>query len=166
MTTRIDNAIVEVDLHHTTDVNGEFDSVRIGDGTNLLDINGDGSINVVVGEAPDEEVVNEFAEIGPIVAASPTTILTYPVPALKDLFISRIDVSGENVAKYEVLINGTPIARKRTYFGGNLNETFDFTVGSRRGLPAEAGDIITVVVVHERPFSGAFDARLQGLLKG
>ncbi len=166
MTTRIDNAIVEVDLHHTVDVNGEFDSVRIGDGTDLLEINPDGSFNVVVGEAPDEEDINEFAETAAIVANVVTNILTYAVPPTQELFITRIDVSGGNIATYEVYIDGDLVARKRTYFGGNLSESFDFSLSSRRGLSVQAGDIIIVKVSHERPFTAVFEARLQGLLKG
>lgn len=165
-TTRIDNAQISADLDHTTDVLGHFDSVRIGDGTDLLQINPDGSLNVVIGEAPDESIVNEFAETAPIAANAITTILTYAVPAGKELFLSRIDVGGGNIGTYEVFIDGDLIARKRTYFGGNLNETFDFSVSSRRGLPVETGEIITVTVVHDRPFNAVFESRLQGLLKG
>lgn len=46
MTTRIDNAVIDVDLHHTLDNNGRFDSVRVGDGTNILSVEPDGSINI------------------------------------------------------------------------------------------------------------------------
>ena len=166
MTTRIDNAIVEVDLHHTTDVNGMFDSVRIGDGTDLLAINSDGSINTVAGEAPDEEAINVFQEAVGVANSAETTILTYSVPSGRTAFLSRIDVGGENIARYEVYIDSDLIARKRTYWGNGLGESFDFSLSSRRGLQVEPGEIITVKVIHERPFSGTFEARLQGLLKG
>lgn len=166
MTTRIDNAIVEVDLHHTVDVQGNFDSVRIGDGTDLLEIDPSGAIPVIVQEATDEEPINVFNEVPAIANGAETTILTYPVPAGKTAFLSRIDVSGENIARYEVYVDGDLIARKRTWHGQGLNDTFDFTLSARRGLRVEAGEIIEVKVLHERPFAGVFEARLQGLLKG
>lgn len=166
LSTRIDNAIIEVDLHHTVDVNGRFDSVRIGDGVDLLEINPDGSLNVVVGEDTDEEPINVFEESLAIPNGANTTLMIYVVPVSKTLFLSRIDVSGENIARYEVYIDGDLIARKRSYFGDSLNQTFEFGLSSRRGLQVEAGETITIKVLHGRPFSGAFEARLQGLLKG
>lgn len=166
MTTRIDNAIVEVDLHHTVDVQGNFDSVRIGDGTDLLDIDPSGAIPVIVQDAADETAINEFSEALLVVNGLETTILTYTVPPGKTAYLSRIDVSGENIARYEVYVDAELIARKRTWFGQGLNDTFDLTLSSRRGLVVQPGEIIRVKVIHERPFPATFEARLQGMLKG
>ena len=57
-TTKIDNAQIDVSLDHTIDVMGHFDSVRIGDGQYLLDINPDGSINTVVVNAKKYKILN------------------------------------------------------------------------------------------------------------
>ena len=52
MTTRIENAVIEVDLSHTLGVDGKYDSVRIGDGFDELQIYkafgnpSDGSISI------------------------------------------------------------------------------------------------------------------------
>jgi len=45
---RISNAEISVDLNHVVQPNGNYDSVRIGNGFNELNINGDGSTNVRV----------------------------------------------------------------------------------------------------------------------
>lgn len=166
MTTRIDNAIVEVDLHHTLDVNGMFDSVRIGNGVDLLEINTDGSINAVLTEAPNETPINEFSETPAVANGSEATVLTYTVPVGVEAFLTRIDVGGENIARFEVYVDLELIARKRTWFGHGLSDTFDFSLSARRGLPVQSGKVITVKVLHERPFAATFEARLQGLLKG
>lgn len=166
MTTRIDNAIVQVDLHHTVDSNGNFDSVRIGDGTDLLDIDPSGAIPVIPQEASDEIPFNEFNESLLVVNGAETTILTYTVPPGMTAFLSRIDVSGENIARYEVYVDAELIARKRTWFGQGLNESFDLTLSSRRGLSVQSGGTVLVKVLHGRSFAATFEARLQGLLKG
>lgn len=165
-TTTIENAQLSVNLDHTVDALGHFDSVRIGDGTELLKINPDGSLPVTVGDAPDESVISVYSEVSSVVNGSDTSILTYTVPVDKtSAFIVYIDVSGENIAKYDVYLNGTRIARKRTYFGGNLNETFTFGSQSKNGYPLEPGDIIEVKALHSRPFNGDFEARLQAVVK-
>lgn len=165
MTTRIDNAMVDVDLSHLIDVEGNFDSVRIGDGTDLLAINPDGSIDVVIGEDTDESHINEFNEVLAVSNGVDTDLITYTVPIGETLFLSRIDVSGENIARFEVQLDTDVIARKRTYFSGPLNETFDFTQSGKRGYQINAGKVIKVKVLHGRPMAGDFEARIQGILK-
>lgn len=165
ITTRIDNAMIDVDLSHLVDVEGNFDSVRIGDGTDLLEINSDGSIPVVIVEGPDEDHLNEFNEIAAIASGVETDLITYTVPVGMDLFLSRIDVSGENIARYEIYIDTDLVARKRTWFGQGLNDTFDFSQSGKRGLEISAGKVIKVKVLHDRPFTSTHEARIQGLLK-
>lgn len=64
MTTRIENAMIDVDLSHTVDPMGNFDSVRIGDGTDLLNINPDGSINASVSIDPADSLLAKGTEDG------------------------------------------------------------------------------------------------------
>jgi hypothetical protein len=138
-------------------------SVRISDGVNDLDVNPDGSINVKVssGPATTQTVISAYNEVTAVPASSLTTILTYTASAVNDTLLQRISVSGDNVAKYQILVNGTPIETKRTYFGGSFNELFEYSIGPQNGLPLGLGDVVTVTVIHTRPMVGTFESTLQ-----
>lgn len=140
------------------------DSIRVGDGLHILDINPDGSINVNIqsgGGQPQEEI-SVYSEVSSVASSVLTTILTYTVPPTRDAELHRISVNGDNIAKYTVLLNGSTLDRRFTYFSGPLSETFDF-ITSEGGFPIYTGDVIEVKVIHERPFLGDFGARLQAL---
>ena len=149
----------EVVITHTDD------SIKIGDGTDFLTINSDGSINVYTTEveAANEEEILQYAEVSSVAASVETTILTYTVPSGYVNYLHRIEVAGTNIAEYKIKINAVVKAKRYTYFGNSLNTEFDFTAGPRRGYKVNAGDIITVTVLHSRPTVGNFNARLQGL---
>lgn len=89
-----------------------------------------------------------------------TTILSYTVPVGKTDYLGKIEISGTNTAQYEIFINGNPNGLKRTYFGGSLNETLDYSFGNETGLKLNTGDIVEVKVIHGRPSLGDFEARL------
>lgn len=166
MTTRIDNAVVQVDLSDTPGVDGKFDAVRVGDGSgHYLKINTDGAINVVVEDALDENPKNIFNDVTAIASGDYRELVTYTVPGGLLGFLTRIEASGENIAQYDILINGTLVARKRTYFG-SFNTVFEFTPGPKLGLPLNAADVISVKVLHDRPNPGNFEARIQVTEKG
>jgi hypothetical protein len=154
------NAELEVALSHrdnTPDPGDVADSVRIGDGTDELAINSDGSINVVF--TPDNSLVKKsiYAEISAINSATPTTILSYTVPiGIPTATINTVDVSGTNIATYQVEVNSATVDKKRTYHGGSLNSVFDFN----DSISLITGDIVRISVEHARPFSGDFNARL------
>ncbi len=164
-TTRIENASLRVDIDHTADSTGHFDSIRVGDGTDLLAINSDGSINTNEDLALDETPVNVYGESAAALTGVDTAVLTYTVPADKIAFLYRAEGAGENIAKYQVHVNGSAIATRRTYFGGDLTTTFEFGSPNKRQQVLQPGDIIEVKAVHNRPDSGSFEARLQLLLK-
>lgn len=165
VTTRIENAQIDVSLDHTIDTLGHFDSIRIGDGEYLLDINPDGSINVNLDNAFDEEIANLYSEVPAIVNGSETVLISYEVPVDKIAFLYRVEGSGENVARYQIQVNGSNIATRRTYFGADLTTEFDYTTPNKRALELQPGDIIEVKVLHNRPNPGDFEARMQLLLK-
>lgn len=63
LSTRIENAEIEVDLDHVADSNGEFDSVRVGDGTTLVRVRkafgvpDDGSLDIFdIGYSKDSRI--------------------------------------------------------------------------------------------------------------
>lgn len=159
-TTRIDNAQLDVNLSHVTDAMGHFDSTRIGDGTNLLEINDDGSINVSMDNAADETTQIPYSEISAVVQDIETDLLTYTVPPTMVAFLYRAETSGENVAQYRLYKNGVAFASQRTHFGSDLNAHFDFTTPNKRPNEFAAGDVITITVVHSRPDPGNFEGRL------
>jgi len=153
------NAELEVQLSHqdnTPDVGDVADSVQVGDGVDVLQVNPDGSINVVL-QGSGGTAVLYTGEALAVAAAVQTTVLSHTVPPATYLTIDRIDVGGENIAKWEVYINAVKIATRRTYWGDGMNESF--IMG---GLKADAGDTIEVKVLHDRPFSGDFEANLIG----
>jgi hypothetical protein len=139
-------------------------SVRISDGIDELAINPDGSINVVIPPGAGGIPVNEFNEIASVLAGVLTTILTYTVPAPYGGSLFRVEVGGNNVATYEVWINGTVEARVRTWFGTSLTQVCEFSSGAS-GFQLFTGDVIEVKVLHNRPYVGDFEARLQAQLQ-
>jgi hypothetical protein len=140
------------------------DAIQIGDGTNRLKINPDGSITVVVEGSGSPQVVKSFYnEISAVASGVQTQIVSYTVPGGKTAYLERIDSSGENVARYDVFINAAPFDTQRTYFGGDFNALFEYTTGMPIGYLLSAGDVVSLKVLHARPFVGKFEGRIQVL---
>lgn len=132
----------------------------------LLNVNADGSINVNIVETPvtGQIVKNIYNEANSVASGSTTTIVQYTVPlGITISILYRISVSGENIAKYTVFYNGTLIDTRRTYYGSSLSEYFEFTTGTANGFSLNPGDTITVKVLHNRPYVGDFEGRIQVL---
>lgn len=161
------NAELEVQLSHRDndpDAGDVADSVRIGDGQDELAVNSDGSINVIVQNSlSSANVINVFDEVGAVPAAVQTTILTYVVPGGQTLKLKQIEVGGENIAEYEVIIGGNVEARKRTWFSGPFTQVFNFKANAL--LEISSGTVILVKVLHNRPTMAKFEARLLGELQ-
>ena len=141
------------------------DSIKVGDGVDLLAVNADGSINAnttIVEASTDQELLN-YSEISSVGSGSEVLILAYTVPAAKVFRLHRIEVSGNNLAEFRVRINTAPKAKKLTWWG-DFNETFDFIASPGRGLKLVAGDIITTTVLHNSTSLGDFNASIQGQL--
>lgn len=143
------NANVEVDA-----ADGDNIAVHDSDG-NELKINPDGSINTNI-VVTTGTILSFFNEISSVASGINTPILTYTVPLGKTDLLEQIEVSGTNIAAYEVYLNSTIFARKRTYFGSSLNELFTFS-----GYKLLAGDTVVVKVLHNRPDVGDFESRIQ-----
>lgn len=136
----------------------------IDSGGDELNINPDGSINVVVESAAAAGVVvSKFNEVVAIASGATTQLVSYTVPAGKHAFLQRSAVSGENIGKYDLLINAVVQDTVRTMFGGDLTGMFDFTSGNDSGLLLNPGDIVKVQVFNPRPYIGTFNARIQVL---
>lgn len=105
------------------------------------------------------DVVNTFNSVGAVAASTLTTVVSYTVPVDKVFNLQFIEFGGENIATFEVLIDGVLEGRQRTYFGGPLSGVFLF-----EGLRVASGLIITLRVEHSRPMSGEFEGRILGAL--
>ena len=144
--------------------------VKIADGGgsgNEVKVNADGSINVVTATGTGAvEVVNSvFNAITNVASNVSTLVATYTVPLIvTNSYLQRVEISGDNIATYDIQINGVVSARKRTYWGGGLNAVSSFiTDEPSRGLILQPNDVVTVFVIHQRPYVGAFEARIQSL---
>lgn len=139
-------------------LNQADDSIAIGDGIDLIDINVDGSINT-------QDVYSNynklnFFEIINVPSAVSTLIGSYIVPSGKTSFLQQVVVSGTNVATYEIYLNSLIISRKRTIYT-ELNENFMYAITSNNGYKLIPGDLVEVKVLHNRPWLGDFDTSIQ-----
>jgi hypothetical protein len=139
-----------------------------GSSNKILKTNSAGQLEVVVTSESTgltKNTVSQFNEISSIVSGSEITITTYTVPASKTSYLVRVTGGGENIARYRAFLNGAPIARQYTYFGGELNTEIDFQIddGEAPGLKLVSGDTISVKVLHDRPSAADFNARIQVL---
>jgi len=143
--------------------------VSIVEGGNTLKVNPDGSINVNGGgggggSTTPENVAIQYNEDVAVVSGVLTTIVSYTVPVGATAYLQRVLASGENIAKYQVLVNGTPLATNRTYFGSALDTSFNFSGPSGEGYLLNAGDVVLVQVLHNRPSTADFEATLEFIL--
>lgn len=164
--TRIENAQIAVDLSDITDSEGHFDSVRVGDGTGTyLKINPDGSISVVLIPDGSAEPINVYGESTGVLQGVETTLVTYTVPVGKIAYLHRVECSGENIARYQITLNAVVFATRRTHHGSGLTTDFEFTGPDSGSCVLQPGDTVEVLTLHNRPFSGDFEARAQFLLR-
>jgi hypothetical protein len=145
---------IDVNIDHIND------SIRIGDGTDLLTVNPDGSINVVVQDSGIvSNLVSKYSEITAVASGSQINVVTYTVPAGMTAFVQKINVAATNIGIFEVLINGIVQDKGYTYFSGGMNLVFDF----KEGLPLVATDNVVVRAVSNRPDPSNFNGRIQVL---
>lgn len=148
------NANVEVDA-----ADGDNLAIHDSQGDELA-INPDGSINVNLTQSNPGLLKTFYNEVSSVATSVLTTVQTYTAPVGYSSYLQKIEVSGTNIAEYTVEINSVVQDKKRTYFGNSLNADFKF-VETGTGLPLNVGDLVTVKVVHIRPFLGTFNSRIQ-----
>lgn len=130
-----------------------------------LEINSDGSINVNIVTAPtNNKIKNTYGEASAVPSGVETAIVSYMVPLIMtSAILQRVSVSGENVGRFQVFVNGVVIDTRRTYYGGEFNTYFEFSMGSGDGYTLAPGDLVVIKILHNRVFSGNFQARIQAL---
>lgn len=137
-----------------------------GTNGNFIEPNPDGSLNVVIENAPTSSVtvVNTYNEVVGVPAGSTVTLVSYTIPIVSSAFLQRAAFSGENIARYDIFINGVPQDTARTMFGGDLTGNFDFTTGNNSGgLPLNTGDVVLLQVFNVRSDAATFEGRVQVL---
>ena len=129
----IENAEVNVDIDHVADAVGEYDSVRIGDGVDLLEIDPDGAISISNG-------LTHFADAGvPITPAVVQTLITEVVPVGTRRELSHVVVVCRMEGTCEIKAGGAVIGSGRT---GASTPMTNFVWSPRR--PIAAGVTIEV----------------------
>lgn len=101
-----------------------------------------------------------FNQVSAVVNGAETQVITYTVPVGKTAELYRCQVSGEQIALYQLYKDNQLIGVKRTHFATDLNETFNFN-SNTGGLKLQAGEIIKITVTHFRPDAASFEADLQ-----
>jgi hypothetical protein len=128
------------------------------DGDNL-EINNDGSINVNV-VSTGQVLKSYFFETAPVATGITATVCSYT--PVDDVYLQKVEFSGTNIASFELYVNDVITDKKLTYFSGNMEGVFNFN----QGLNIPAGEEIKVLVYHNRPDPGIFNARIQILESG
>ncbi len=144
----------------------EIGSVSVVDSDgDQLDVNPDGSINVnIVSGVTNNPIKNTYAEALAVAAGVETTIVSYVVPLIITKgILQRVSVSGNNVGRYRVFVNGSVVDTRRTYYGGSFNEYFEYSTSASDGMPLNPGDTVVIKILHDRIYVGDFQARIQVL---
>lgn len=163
------NAEIETQLSHLDnfpDLGDYHDSVRIGgrNGPEMV-VNPDGSINIaIVPTSGGNQAVPTYNEISSVPANTWTDIVQYTIPPLKKGFVAHVTFSGDNIAQYEVLVNGTAIDKATCWFSGPLHGSINFSTPVGGGYDLAAGDVVKVRVMHYRATPGTFNARIMTVI--
>lgn len=144
---------------------GKVEIVGPPPSNNPLIVNADGSINVIVESAPSttSTVVNTYNQLNNLASGSTSVIATYTVPADTQSVFQKASFSGENIARYDLLINGSSQDTSRTFYGADFTGEFNWTTGNDSGFILTAGQTVAVQVYNFRPSMATFEARIQVL---
>jgi hypothetical protein len=123
----------------------------------VLKINADGSINVVDSGSSSLTAFSVFNSISSVPNGTLTPILNFTASTTN--FLSKVEVSGTNMAQFEVWINGALRARQRTSLT-EFNAKFDFAIAEQTALILNSGDNVIVQVIQDRPNLGDYEARM------
>lgn len=110
---------------------------------------------------PTGTVQSQFSTALSVLSGATSTILSYTVPVATQTYLLRIEVSGTNIATYDVTVDGQPWARTRTYFSGPFIGIIQVGSSPSDGYPLSTGQLVEISVTNFRPTTGDFEARLQ-----
>lgn len=101
---------------------------------------------------------NYFGTASSVPSGVETTVLNKTITTTHFL-LQGIDVGGNNKAIYNIYIDGNLVAKKYTYYT-KLHTFFSFS-----SLKIISGQAVTIKVLHNRPTTGDFQARILGIEK-
>ena len=141
----------------------EIGAVEVKNATtdDRLVVNADGTASVRIVPLGSGHVV--YGEVNAVAAGADVSVVAFTVAPAAAFHLRHVSVSGDNVAKFTVTLNGTPIGRKLTYFT-HFNEDFFFAADETDGKRLVGGDELKVLVRHARPYVGDFNASVLGRL--
>lgn len=124
---------------------------------------GSGGIPIQVTPGTTGQVVSVYSEALAVAIAGTATILQYTVPPGVSGYLLNLEISGTNIATYDVLLNSAQFARYRTWFSGPFIIDTKLGSGLADSPKLASGDILEINVTNFRPYTGDFEARLQVL---
>lgn len=128
--------VVATDLD-VRDLSHSQDSVKIGDGTDFLAVNTDGSINVKIADgSPGTEVTNY--DTAAAVAGGASSTHTYT--STGNFYLQQIECSASGRAKWEVQVNGSTKFVKFTTESDN-----NCSIQLAQPILATSGQTVTVI---------------------
>jgi hypothetical protein len=142
-------------------VSAANDSIKISDGTDILAINADGSINIAgsttVSGSVDAVITGlneyEYSEALAVAAGGTATVVSHFFATTYKL--RRASCTGENVAVYTVYFDAVAMDKKRSTYT-DFNCCFDYETG----IEVPAGTTVTIEVENASTSAGDFSAQL------
>lgn len=129
----------DLDIRDLTHVS---DSIKVGDGTDLLAVNTDGSINVVVlNDVPGTEICNYTTSSS--VAANASVNHDYTITALKTFTGEQVVIAGSGKIKVQVLFNAIV---KFVAFNSTANPII--IIPLLRMIKASAGQVVRITITN------------------
>lgn len=142
-----------------------FISISIAKPVKVID-NNDGTVSPLLTINPPSglltlvECSSSYYESLSVPSAIETLIGIYTVPSGMISYISHIECSGSNIAQYRCEIDGQTLLKKRTMFGTDLNTSFSFEGSITNGKSYNAGSVLKVFAIHNRPYTGDFNSTI------
>lgn len=119
------------------DLSHSQDSVKIGDGTDFLAVNTDGSINVNIVDASPGTAINDY-NTASAVAGGGTSNHDYT--STGNFYLNQIHASGSGKMKIEVLVNAVS---KFVFFSSTANPNMDITLANP--ILATTGQVVRII---------------------
>jgi hypothetical protein len=122
-------------------------------------VNPDGSFNVVVENGEQSRPTKNIVGDETVVPNLQTDVVSYTVPAGKTAVLERVTASGQQVARFDLILNSVPLDTQRSWYGG-FNVEFEFN-SAGGGYVLQTGDTLTLKVTQQQEDPGDFNGRIQ-----
>lgn len=141
-------------------VSAANDSIKISDGTDLLAVQADGSINVNISSSAGtiDTILTglneyEFDEALSVASGGSATVVSHLFAT--EYKLRRASCTGDSIGVFTVLFDSTPVDKSRSTYT-NFNCEFDYETG----IVVPAGTTVSVEVENASTSVGNFSARL------